>query len=229
MTFGPQLPPGFKKRKPQNDVPAEESEKEIINEKSASDSKAASDSNTKPKVSIGPQLPPHLKRQKIQQEQEIVVKEIVKVRQSIEKEEWGYGPAIPKQLSEQEKAELEEREKREMIEMIEARAFAPVASAGMKKTAGDKEKVVRREDWMLKPPEANRATTKLTSRTFSHKGTHEVDQSIWTSTPDTKAKDELDAAKKQLYQQDKARAKKASLQFIEKNVQFSITSYIYIL
>ena len=162
---------------------------------------------------IGPQLPPGFERKRKQKlpvgpllppSKSLKVEHVEQVEtEEKESDDDVYGPKIPMtSLSAEEKKRIEDRELQEKLERIENRMVAkPVKSSSGSEGTG-----LTRESWMIVPPKPNlRApVAQLKARQFSQKSTEEiVDQSIWTSTPETKEAAELEAARKLLLNNEK--------------------------
>lgn len=202
--MSPPLPPGFERKKKRKAVEIPIDESEI----------------SKSLLAVGPQLPPAKAAktsQSLEGEETAVAKRVASVarpnpddsekNQTQEEDEDDiYGPQIPMSVLSKEHLDwLQEKERREKLLAIEKRmnGSAKEASTFKNGNGADAGPLVRGE-WMLVPPSAAmrapNPAAKLKSRQFSQKasGDEIIDQSIWTSTPETKASAELEAAKKLL-------------------------------
>jgi Protein of unknown function (DUF3752) len=117
---------------------------------------------------IGPQMPPKKEKKDVGPQLPIRGSFVEQQQVALDQE---FGPAINVAMKDLSPADLSFYKQRE-LEQINEKALAK------KET----EIVSRREDWMLKPPEAKRAG--LTKKTvFSKKGVNDVDSAIWTASP----------------------------------------------
>ena len=204
--MSPPLPPGFERKKKRKAVEIPIDESEI----------------SKSLISVGPQLPPPPKvaktSQSLEVEEKVVVKRVASVTmpnpddleknqfEDGEEEEDIYGPQIPMSVLSKEHLDwLQEKERQEKLLAIEKRMNGSAKEAlSFKNGNGADSGPLVRGEWMLVPPSAAmrapNPAAKLKSRQFSQKasGDEIIDQSIWTSTPETKASAELEAAKKLL-------------------------------